>query len=147
MCVSAVYTSNKVLWQPVNNGLQGQQHAKKSWTGCIDFAPKMCGWEKNHMTSAIVYLQIWQSRFRFWNFKTKFGVKVENCSSVNLFLAKLEAACLQNGLLKPGHSVVITSTCTMKSERYDIIGTRGKHNFETKFLEILLQFLVAIIIH
>ena len=48
----------------------------------------------------------------------------------------------------PGHQVDITSTCMMKLERFDEIGTRGKHSFENKiFLEMVLQFLEEIIIY
>ena len=46
-----------------------------------------------------------------------------------------------------GHSVAITSTCTMKLERFDEIGTRGNRNFENEFLEIVFQFLEGIIIY
>ena len=47
----------------------------------------------------------------------------------------------------PGHSVAITSTCMTKLERFDEIGTRGNHNFENNFLEIVFQFLEDIIIY
>ena len=37
----------------------------------------------------------------------------------------------------PGRSVAIISTCTMKLEHFDEIRTRGKSNFENKFLEMV----------
>ena len=47
----------------------------------------------------------------------------------------------------PGRSVAITSTCTMKLERFDEIRTRGKYNFENEFLETVSQLLGRIIIY
>ena len=41
----------------------------------------------------------------------------------------------------PCHLVAITSTCTMKLERFDEIGTQGKRKFEDKHLEMVFQFL------
>ena len=38
----------------------------------------------------------------------------------------------------PGRSVATTSTYMTKLERFDEIKTRGKSNFENKFLEIVL---------
>ena len=45
---------------------------------------------------------------------------------------KLETECCEKADLS-AHSVAITSTCTMKSERSDEIGTWGKHKFENGF--------------
>ena len=41
----------------------------------------------------------------------------------------------------PGHMVAITSTCTMKLERFDEIRTRSKCNFENELLEMGSQLL------
>ena len=45
----------------------------------------------------------------------------------------------------PGHLVAITSTCTMKLERFDEIGIRDKRNLQNKFLEMVFQLLEEII--
>ena len=45
----------------------------------------------------------------------------------------------------PGHLVAITSTCTMKLERFDEIGIRDKRSFENEFLEMTFQLLEEII--
>ena len=39
----------------------------------------------------------------------------------------------------PGRSVATTSTYTTELERFDEIRTRGKSNFENKFLEMVFQ--------
>ena len=47
----------------------------------------------------------------------------------------------------PGYLVAITSTCTIKLEHFEEIGTCGKRNFENKFLDTVFQFLEEIIIY
>ena len=49
----------------------------------------------------------------------------------------------------PGHLIATctTSTYTTKLERFDEIGTRGKSNFESEFLEMVSQLLEEIIIY
>ena len=46
--------------------------------------------------------------------------------------------------LLPGHLVAITGMYTTKLERFDEIGTHGKWNFESKFLEMVFQSLEEI---
>ena len=40
----------------------------------------------------------------------------------------------------PGRSVTTTSKCTKKLKCFDEIRTRGKNNFENKFLEMVFSF-------
>ena len=47
----------------------------------------------------------------------------------------------------PGHSVGINNVCTIKLEHFDEIETRGKHNFQNEFLEMVFQFLEEIVIY
>ena len=47
----------------------------------------------------------------------------------------------------PGRSVATTSTCASKLERFDKTGKPDIRNFESKFLEMVFQFLTEIIIY
>ena len=37
-------------------------------------------------------------------------------------------------------TIAITSKCKTKLDRFDEIGTRGNHNFENKFLDMVFEF-------
>ena len=86
----------------------------------------------------VVSLDIWQCRF--YVFKVKFWSKSSRIYLHIIIFNKIGDLCVREMVDLSGHSVAITSRCTMKLERYSEIRTHGIQ-FRKQILEMVFQFL------